>query len=154
MTTFKHSSEMKKLPEFLYHGTDCKNVESICEHGIRPGNYETCNPYSRADTTGASHVDDCLGNVSMAVKESDAIFFIVANRGMEGWNKPQCIFKIRTSKLPKEKLFFRDLSGTKLGEAKLMDRNGVPPLAIEGYKVREFHEKGKATETFHKCRVR
>jgi len=147
MTVVKHSSEMKKLPEFLYHGTECKNVESICKEGIRPGTYETCNPYTKKTLMGDSFVEDCIGNVSMATDMRDAIFFIVANRNTaEEHMRPQCILKIRTSELPQERLFFRDLLSTKMGEAKLVERrghpSGVPPTAIEGYMERTFI-KGK-----------
>lgn len=147
-----------KHPEFLYHGTDCKNVHSICEEGIRPGTYETCNPYTVKTSTGQSFRDDCLDNVSMAKKESDAIFFIVANRDTrEEMFQPQCIFKIWTNDLPKERLFYRDLFGKKNGEAKLFGRMGVPPEAIAGYHKREFvhDEKGEmqVKDSWESCAI-
>jgi hypothetical protein len=153
----KSAMEMRELPEFLYHGTDCKNVESICDRGILPGNWKTCNPYTKKTTLGQSFVQDCLGNVSMAKKERDAIFFVVANRETrEEHLLPQCIFKIRTSMLPQERLMFRDLFSTKNGEAKLVGNRIVQPEAIEGYKMRTFSEgkKGlKVTEEFRRCKV-
>lgn len=152
---FKLAMDMDDLPEFLYHGTDCKNVESICEKGIMPGSYETCNIYTKEDSLGKSHVEDCMGNVSMAVDMKDAIFFIVANRKTrEELALPQCIFKIRTSRLPRERLAFRDLFREDLGEAKLYYE--VPPLALDGYLVRSFtEEKGKlkVKEEWKKCRL-
>jgi len=158
VTTVKHSSEMKragKFPEFLYHGTDCKNIESICENGLHMGRYETCNPYSVKTALGQSFTEDCIGNVSMATKEKDAIFFIVVNRNTEEEHRlPQCILKIRTSLLPHDKLFFRDLMSTKMGEAKLF--SDVSPMAIDSYKMREFEEKKghlKVKESIHRCKV-
>lgn len=141
----KHSSEMDELPEFLYHGTDCKNIDSICEKGIMPGSYDTCNPYTKADGLGKSHVEDCIGTVSLAVDMKDAIFFIVANRRTkEEFDQPQCILKIKTNKLDTNKLFFRNLFHEDLGEAKLLW--DVPPEAIEGYLVRTFDWKVKGDD--------
>lgn len=154
MVKVVHASEMKKLPRYLYHGTECKNVRSICEKGLHVGTYKTCNPYTEETGLGQSFVEDCIGNVSMATKENDAIFFIVANRKTkEEWQAPQCIFQIDTTRLDEDKLFFRDLMSTKLGEAKYFD--DVPMKAITSFKVRSFDKdkKGKTivVEKEHYC---
>jgi len=137
-----HASEMKKLPEFLYHGTDCANIPSICKKGILTGRYDTCTPYTKRAGLGQSFVEDCIGNVSMAVDPKDAIFFIVANRNTkEEFLKPQCILKVRTEKLDTNRLLFRELFDKPNAEAKLF--RDVPPEAIEGIQIRTFEQKGK-----------
>jgi hypothetical protein len=151
------ASEMGSLPAFLYHGTDCKNVESICENGLYMGSYETCNPYTKETGVGTSFVEDCIGNVSLAVDEKDAIFFIVANaKTQEEFLRPQCIIKVRTSLLNENKLMFRELFGKPLKEAKYW--SDIDPGAIEEVKVRTFEtsKKGKlkAIERIEHCKVR
>ena len=137
-----YAFDMDRLPEYLYHGTDCSNISSICEKGILTGSYKTCNPYSEETGTGQSFVEDCIGNVSMAVDPKDAIFFIVANRkSREEFLKPQCILKVRTDKLDTDRLLFRELFNKENGEAKLF--RDVPPEAIEGIQIRTFEQKGK-----------
>lgn len=152
----KLASEMNRLPEFLYHGTDCKNVRSICENGLYVGSYKTCNPYTKASSTGESYVEDCIGNVSLAVDEKDAIFFIVANAtNQEEFLRPQCIIKVDTSKLTDYKLMFRDMFGKPYKEAKYWA--DVPPEAIEEVKIRLFEtdKKGelKAIERIQRCPI-
>jgi len=148
-----YAFDMKKLPEYLYHGTECSNVPSICSKGILTGTYDTCNPYTKTAGLGQSFADDCIGNVSMATNPKDAIFFIVANRNSrEEYLKPQCILKVRTEKLDTSRLLFRDLFAKRNAEAKLF--RDVPPEAIEGILVRTFDSGGedlKVKEEWKTC---
>lgn len=148
------ASEMLALPPILYHGTECTNVDSICEKGILVGTPETCNPHSKEDSLGGSHIEDCIGNVSMATDPKDAVFFVVASRkSREEFLRPQCIFEVRTMFLDHEKLLFRELMDKPLSEAKYYGR--IPPAALVGYLERSFteDEKGrlKVKEEFKYC---
>jgi hypothetical protein len=115
---------------FLYHGTPCKNVRSICEQGILKGTKERCSRISKE----SGFVQDCVGNVSLAVDKGDARFFCVANKECYSKPEPQCIIKVRTSKLDLNKLDFRDLFGKNSAEAQYYD--DVPVEAIENVQVR------------------
>lgn len=157
MNRVKSFDELKNPPIFLHHGTECENIPSICKSGILPSSEEMANPYTKKGAFDISHVEDTEGNVSMAVDLKDSIFFIVANRKTkEEWMKPQCILRVATYKLDRDKLFFRDLFKTEYGEGKYMDV--VPPEALEGYLERAFStdKKGKlkVVETWKLCPIK
>jgi hypothetical protein len=119
-----------------------------------PGSREMANPYTIETATGKSFLSDTEGNVSMATKMKDSVFFIVANRRTkEEYMKPQCILRIATYKLDENKLFFRPLFSDDHGEAKYMDV--VPPESFEGYLERSFDTDSKGNlqvkETWKMC---
>lgn len=35
-----YAFDMDRLPEYLYHGTDCSNIPPICTKGILTGTFE------------------------------------------------------------------------------------------------------------------
>jgi hypothetical protein len=124
---------------YLYHGTPCKNVRSICEQGILKGTRSSCSKYSRE----SGFAEDCVGNVSLAVDKQDARFFCVATKECYSKLEPQCIIKVRTDKLDHKKIEFRDLFGKNSGEAKYYD--DVPVEAIENVQVRSRTKQADGT---------
>lgn len=125
---------MAASPGFLFHGTNCKNVQSICDKGILRGTRASCSKYSKI----CGFSDDCTGNVSLAVDKQDARFFCVANKEDYRKPEPQCIIKVRTDKLDPELLMFRELFGKESHEVKYYD--DIPVEAIENIQVRS-HER-------------
>ena len=140
---------------YLYHGTPCKNVRSICEQGILRGTKERCSKITKEAGLGQSFVSDCIGNVSLAVDKQDARFFCVANKECYSKPEPQCIIKVRTDRLDQGKMEFRDMFGKASAEVQYYD--DVPVEAIANVQVRSRTKQEGGTTKWvtkvHKCPV-
>ena len=95
-------------------------------------------------------MEDCIGNVSLAVKEKDAIFFAVASS--DDFEGDQAIFHIDTRKIRKERCVKRKLFGG--SEFKCFD--DIPPEALTGVHIRRFVRKNgklRAVDEWKNCKT-
>jgi hypothetical protein len=121
----------------LYHGTDIKNLLSICEKGLLRGTAESVGYISAHDPLiGSDRIFDCIGNVSMSREQKDAIFFACGYGKNPKESKGQVIFEVDTRKLNIEDLYLRDCFGKKNCEAKYL--SDIPKEAINRVFIRKF----------------
>jgi len=140
------TSARKRLPRFLYHGTPSKNVESICEYGLRRGTPETCG----VESIRGGFDKDCIGNVSLAVHEKDAFFFALAQGDKKDFEKPQAVVKVDTSKFDTTTC----IGGYRLfenenGEVWCKDMD-IPPTAVSRIHLRQL-KNHKLVHQYRTC---
>lgn len=135
--TSPETGKQVKVPEILYHGTSIRNLPRVASEGLQVGMRPT------SVTEEFEHIDDTMGNVSLARKEKDAIFFSLASAGIGG---DQAILRIDTSKIPAgSHIFVRDLFDNPKGEFKVF--GNIPPEAIKEVMVRRFSQTRPLTVT-------
>lgn len=124
----------------LYHGTDIKNLLSICEKGLLRGTASDVGYISVHDPLiGSDRIFDCIGNISMSRERKDAIFFACGYGRSPIESKGQVIFEINPRKLNAKDLFFRDCFGKENNEAKYL--RDIPLDAITNVFIRRFDWK-------------
>jgi hypothetical protein len=135
--TSPETGKKVKVPEILYHGTSIRNLPRVASEGLQVGMRPT------SVTEEFEHVDDTMGNVSLARKEKDAVFFSLASAGIGG---DQAILRIDTSKIPAgSHIFVRDLFDNPKGEFKVF--GNIPPEAIKEVMLRKFSQTRPLTVT-------
>lgn len=126
------------LNKSLYHGTDIKNLLSICEKGLLRGTASDVGYISAHDPIiGSDRIFDCVGNISMSRERKDAIFFACGYGRNPKESKGQVIFEINPRKLNAKDLFFRDFFGKENNEAKYL--RDIPLDAITNVFIRKFN---------------
>lgn len=134
---------------WLYHGTSLEKLPLICKAGLKVGSYESCNIYVKE----RGFLEDCIGNISLAVSEKDAVFFAaVACHPHMKKGEPfptQAIIRIDSSKLDPYRMVKRDLFDKKDREVKYF--KDIPLEAIESILLREFRKGGNVLERRARC---
>ena len=140
MTPFNklnRKTQDKILSTPFYHGSDIKNLNSICKKGLKRGDACHVGDISVHDPIiGSDRVYDCIGNVSLSRDRKDAMFFAASHGRDPRESKGQVIFEIRPRSLDIDSMFFRDIFGKKNKEVKYL--RDIPPEAITRVFVRKF----------------
>ena len=129
-----------KLPAVLYHGTTMERLEKIRKDGLIVSRPELMGKYTSEVGFGSD-----IGNVSLAVREKDAIMFSSMANDIYmvpgGLPAPMALIRIDTSKLDESKITFSSLFGKRNAEVKYW--GNIPPEAIADVKIRTFTWQGE-----------
>ena len=135
--TLPTKEQKRVLSKPMYHGTDIKNIDTICKDGLKRGDACHVGDISLHDPLiGSDRIYDCIGNVSFAIDRKDAIFFASAHGRDPRASGGQVIFEVDPRKLNVDDMFFRDIFGKKNKEVKYV--RDVPVEAITRIFVRKF----------------